>query len=68
MKRSINNQLLSQLGAIHLVFYNLLVTSVFSWRFLFGPTYFWIAAFETYIANVWMTWGFLILAELALYR
>ena len=68
MKRSINNQLISQLIVIHVTFYNLFCGFVFSWRFIFGPVYFFIAAFESYISNIWIVWELIILAELAIFR
>ena len=48
MKRSINNQLISQFIVVHVTFYNLICGFIFSWRFIFGPVHFFLAAFEGY--------------------
>ena len=67
MKRSIDNQLWSQL-AMAMVLYNCVCITIFLVRFNYGPLYFAIASFESYIANCWMSWGLLILAELSVVK
>ena len=67
MKRSIDNRLWSQL-AMAMVLYNCVCITIFLVRFNFGPLYFAIASFESYIANCWMSWGLLILAELSVVK
>ena len=37
-------------------------------RFILGPLYFCIATFETYIANVWMSWSLLLMAEISIIK
>ena len=49
MKRSIDNQLWSQL-AMAMVLYNCVCITIFVLRFNYGPLYFAIASFESYIA------------------
>ena len=67
MKRSIDNQLWSQV-AMAMILYNCVCLTIFVARFNYGPLYFAIAAFETYIANCWMSWGLLVLAELSVVK
>ena len=67
MKRSIDNQLWSQL-AMAMVLYNCVCITIFLVRFNYGPLYFAIASFESYIANCWISWGLLILAELSVVK
>ena len=67
MKRSIDNQLWSQV-AMAMILYNCVCVTIFLARFNYGPLYFAIAAFETYIANCWMSWGLLVLAELSVVK
>ena len=67
MKRSIDNQLWSQL-AMAMVLYNCVCITIFVLRFNYGPLYFAIASFESYIANCWISWGLLILAELSVVK
>ena len=37
-------------------------------RLIFGPLYFCIATFESYIANIWMSWELLLLAEISIVK
>ena len=67
MKRSIDNQLWSQL-AMAMVLYNCVCITIFLVRFNYGPLPFAVASFESYIANCWMSWGLLILAELSVVK
>ena len=67
MKRSIDNQLWSQI-AMAMILYNCVCLTIFLARFSYGPLYFAIAAFETFIANCWMSWGLLVLAELSVVK
>ena len=67
MKRSIDNQLWSQVALI-MILYNCVCSTLFLTRFNHGPLYFGVAAFETYIANCWMSWGLLVLAELSVVK
>ena len=50
MKRSINNQLWSQV-ALAMIVHNCVCSTIFSLRFIFGPLHFAVAAFEACIAN-----------------
>ena len=67
MKRSIDNQLWSQV-AMAMLLYNCVCLTIFLVRFNYGPLYFAFAAFETFIANCWMSWGLLVLAELSVLK
>ena len=67
MKRSIDNQLWSQV-AMAMLLYNCVCLTIFLVRFNYGPLYFAIASFESYIANCWISWGLLILAELSVVK
>ena len=67
MKRSVNNQLWAQVISV-MVLYNSVCSTLFLTRFNHGPLYFGVAAFETYIANCWMSWGLLVLAELSVVK
>ena len=67
MKRSINNQLVTQSGCA-MILHNLVCTSIFTWRVILGPVYLPIAVFESFIMNIWMTWGFLVLTEMSVIK
>ena len=67
MKRSINNQLWSQV-AMAMILYNCVCSTIFSLRFIVGPLHFAVAAFEACIANIWMSWALLVLAEISIIK
>ena len=67
MKRSINNQLWSQV-ALAMIVHNCVCSTIFSLRFIFGPLHFAVAAFEACIANSWMSWTLLVLAEISVIK
>ena len=67
MKRSINNQLVSQVG-MAMILQNCVCSTVFILRFIFGPLHFGIALFEVFIANIYISWGFLVLAEISVMK
>ena len=67
MKRSINNQLWSQVS-LAMILYNCVCSTIFSLRFIFGPLNFAVAAFESCIANIWMSWTLLVLAEISVIK
>ena len=67
MIRSIINHLLSQL-CLAMILYNCVCTTIFLLRFILGPLYFCVATFETYIVNVWMSWGLLVVAEISIVK
>ena len=67
MKRSINNQLWSQ-AAMAMILYNCVCSTIFSLRFIVGPLHFAVAAFESCIANSWMSWTLLVLAEISVIK
>ena len=67
MKRSINNQLWSQVS-LAMILYNCVCSTIFSLRFIFGPLHFTVAAFESCIANSWMSWTLLVLAEISVIK
>ena len=67
MKRSINNQLWSQV-AWAMIVHNCVCSTIFSLRFIFGPLHFAVAAFEACIANSWMSWTLLVLAEISVIK
>ena len=64
MKRSINNQLWAQALAV-MVLYNCVCSTIFLMRFIFGPLPFGVAAFESYVANCWISWELLLLTEIS---
>ena len=67
MKRSINNQLWSQV-AMGMILYNCVCGAIFSLRFICGPLNFAVAAFASCIANIWLSWGLLVLAEISVIK
>ena len=67
MKRSIINHLLSQL-CLAMILYNCVCSTIFLLRFIFGPLCFCVATFETYIANVWINWTLLLMAEILIIK
>ena len=69
MKRSINNQLWSQV-AMGMILYNCVCGAIFSLRFICGPLNFAVAAFASCIANIWMSWGWglLVLTEISVIK
>ena len=67
MKRSINNQLVSQVG-LAMILHNCVCSTIFSLRFIFGPLNFAVATFESCIANIWMSWTLLVLAEISVIK
>ena len=62
MKRSINNQLWSQL-VLAMIVHNCVCSTIFSLRFIIGPLYFGVALFESFIADIYISWTFLVLVE-----
>ena len=67
MKRCINNQLVTQLGAA-MILHNLVCTSIFTWRFIFGPVCLPAAVLESFVMNIWMAWSFLLLTEMSVIK
>ena len=67
MKRSINNRLWSQLGLL-IILHNCVCSTIFLLRFIFGPLYFGIALFETFIINFYISWVYLALAEISVMK
>jgi hypothetical protein len=67
MKRSITNQLWSQV-AMGMILYNCVCGAIFSLRFICGPLNFAVAAFASCIANIWLSWGLLVLAEISVIK
>ena len=64
MKRSIDNRLWAQALSV-MILYNSVCSTIFFMRFIFGPLPFWVAAFESYVANCWISWGLLLLIEIS---
>ena len=67
MKRSINNQLVAQLG-LAMIVHNCVFSTIFLLRFIFGPLYFGIVVFEVFIANIYISWVLLVLAEISVVK
>ena len=67
MKRSINNRLVSQLG-LAMILHNCVFSTIFLLRFIFGPLYFGIVVFEVFIANIYISWVLLVLAEISVVK
>ena len=64
MKRSIDNRLWAQ-ASLCMILYNSVCSTIFLMRFIFGPLPFGIAAFESYVANCWISWELLLLTEIS---
>ena len=64
MKRSIDNRLWAQALSI-MILYNSICSTIFLVRFIFGPLPYGVAAFESFVANCWMSWGLLLLTEIS---
>ena len=64
MKRSIDNRLWAQ-ALLAMILYNSVCSTIFLMRFIFGPLPFGIAAFESYVANCWISWELLLLTEIS---
>ena len=67
MKRSINNQLWSQLG-LPMILHNCVCSTIFLLRFMFGPLSFGVAVFESWFANIYWSWTLLVLAEISVIK
>ena len=67
MKRSIDNRLWAQ-ALLVMIFYNSVCSTIFLMRFIFGPLPFWVAAFESYVANCWISWELLLLTEISVVK
>ena len=67
MKRSINNQLVSQVG-LAMILFNCVSSTIFLFRFIFGPLNFGVAVFETWIGNIYLSWTLLVLAEISVMK
>ena len=67
MKRSINNQLVSQVG-LAMIIRNCVCGTIFLLRFMFGPLHFGVAVFEVFIVNIYISWAFLVLAEISVMK
>ena len=67
MKRSINNQLASQFSCV-LILHNIICSTLFTLRIIFGPIDQSLAIFETYFSNFWASLSFLILAEISVIK
>ena len=68
MKRSIDNRLWGQALLVHMILYNSVCSTIFLMRFIFGPLPFGVAAFESYVANCWISWGLLLLIEISVVK
>ena len=64
MKRSIDNRLWAQALSV-MILYNSVCCTIFFMRFIFGPLPFGVAAFESYVANCWISWELLLLTEIS---
>ena len=64
MKRSIDNRLWAQALSV-MILYNSVCSTIFFMRFIFGPLPFGVAAFESYVANCWISWELLLLTEIS---
>ena len=67
MKRSINNQLWSQVG-LSMILLNSVCSTIFLLRLIFGPLHFGVAVFETFIINFYISWVYLVLAEISVMK
>ena len=64
MKRSIDNRLWAQALSV-MILYNSVCSTIFLMRFIFGSLPFGVAAFESYVANCWISWELLLLTEIS---
>ena len=67
MKRSINNQLVSQL-MLAMLLNNNLITPCFTWRVMIGPIYPPITTFASFLGNVCVSWYLLTLTQMTLVK
>ena len=67
MKRSINNQLWSQV-ALAMILHNCVSSTVWLVRFMFGPLHFGVALFEVCFVNIYISWIYLALAEISVIK
>ena len=67
MKRSINNQLSTQLSCA-MILHNIIYSTLFTWRSIFGPINPIIAVFESYFVNIWVSLSLLLLTEVSVIK
>ena len=67
LKRSINNQLSTHLSFV-MILHNIICSSLFTWRNIFGAIHPSLATFETYLANIWGNWCLLLLTEMSVIK
>ena len=67
MKRSINNQLATQFSCA-MILHNIISSTLFTWRSIFGPIYLKLAVLESFMTNVWATSSFLLLTEMCVIK
>ena len=67
MKRSINNQLWSQV-ALAMILQNCVSSTIFLVRFMYGPLHFGVALFEVCVVNIYISWIYLALAEISVIK
>ena len=64
MKRSINNQLSTHLSCA-MILHNIIYSTLFTWRSIFGPIHPKLAVFESYFINLWVSLSLLLLTEMS---
>ena len=67
MKRSIDNQLITQFSVI-MIINNVISSTLFTWRGIFGPIYPKLAVFESFVTNIWGSSSFLLLTEMCVIK
>ena len=67
MKRSINNQLSTQLSCA-MILHNIIYSTLFTWRSIFGPIHPKLAVFESYFINLWVSLSLLLLTEISVIK
>ena len=67
MKRSINNQLVTQIS-FAMILHNVVSTTSFTWRIIFGPINPFFAVFESYFVNLWSSLTFVLLTEMSVIK
>ena len=67
MKRSIDNRLWAQ-ALLAMILYNSVCSTIFLMRFIFGPLPLSVAAFESFVANCWISWELLLLTEISVVK
>ena len=67
MKRSVNNRLATQFNCA-MILHNIIFSTLFTWRSIFGPIHPKLAVFESYFVNLWINLSLLLLTEMSVIK